>query len=82
VLVLMAPLVLVPFANTLPAVGIILLALGMAERDGVVILVGYFVTLFAALFVGTLLYLAAKAGSDPHAAWHSLLAMLHRLIGG
>jgi len=82
VLVLMAPLVLVPFANTLPAMGIILLALGMAERDGVVILLGYFTTLLAALFVGTLLYLAARAGSDPHAAWHSLLATLHRLAGG
>jgi hypothetical protein len=82
VLVLMAPLVLVPFANTLPAIGIILLALGMAERDGVVILLGYFTTIFAALFVGTLLYLAARAGSDPHAAWHSLLGILHRLIDG
>jgi len=34
VLVLMAPLPLVPFANTLPAIGVILLCLGMAERDG------------------------------------------------
>jgi hypothetical protein len=81
VLVLMAPLVLVPFANTLPALGIILLALGMAERDGVVILLGYVVTLFAALFVGGLLYLAARAGSDPHAAWHSLLTTVQRLVG-
>jgi hypothetical protein len=82
VLVLMAPLVLVPFANTLPALGIILLALGLAERDGVVILAGYLVTLFAALFVGGLLYLAARAGSDPQAAWHSLLEILHRAFGG
>lgn len=82
VLVLMAPLVLVPFANTLPALGIILLALGMAERDGVVILLGYFVTLFAALFVGTLLYLAAKAGSDPLAAWESLRTVARNFFGG
>jgi hypothetical protein len=81
VLVLMAPLVLVPFANTLPALGIILLALGMAERDGVVILLGYGVTLFAALFVGGLLYLAARAGSDPLAAWESLRTFAHGYFG-
>src|SRR5512141_1739621 len=33
VLVLMAPLPLVPLANTLPALGIILLSLGLAERE-------------------------------------------------
>jgi len=82
VLVLMAPLPLVPFANTLPALGIILLSLGMAERDGVVIALGYAVTLFAALFVGSLLYLAWRAGSDPQAAWQSMLAMLHGIAGG
>jgi hypothetical protein len=79
VLVLMAPLPLVPFANTLPAMGVILLCLGMAERDGVAILLGYAVTLFAAAFVGTLLWLAAKAGSDPQAAWHQLREFLQAL---
>ena len=82
VLVLMAPLPLVPFANTLPAIGVILLCLGMAERDGVVILLGHAVTLFATTFVGTLLWLAAKAGSDPRAAWHALATLLQRLAGG
>src|SRR5512143_1203967 len=75
VLVLMAPLPLVPLANTLPALGIILLSLGLAERDGVVIALGYAVTLFAALFVGSLLYLAVEAGIDPQAAWHSMLTI-------
>jgi hypothetical protein len=79
VLVLMAPLPLVPFANTLPAMGVILLCLGMAERDGVAILLGYAVTLFAAAFVGTLLWLAAKAGSDPQAAWQQLREFLQAL---
>jgi len=79
VLVLMAPLPLVPFANTLPAIGIILLCLGMAERDGVVILLGHAATLVAAAFVGTLLWLAAKAGSNPHAAWEAFKALLDRL---
>ncbi len=79
VLVLMAPLPLVPFANTLPAIGVILLCLGMAERDGVVILLGHLATLIAAAFVGTLLWLAAKAGSDPQVAWNQLLSFLHAL---
>ena len=82
VLVLMAPLPLVPFANTAPAIGIILLCLGMAERDGAVILLGYLVTLLAAMFVGTLLYFAAKAGSDPMAAWERLLSMVQLITGG
>jgi hypothetical protein len=82
VLVLMAPLPLVPFANTLPAVGVILLCFGMAERDGLVILLGYVVALLASVYVGTLLWLAARAGSDPRAAWEALTALLGRLAGG
>ncbi len=78
---LMAPLPLVPFANTLPGIGIILLCLGMAERDGVVILLGYAVTLLSALFVGTLLWFAAKAGSDPMAAWESLVTLIRGVVG-
>lgn len=81
VLALMAPLPLVPFANTAPAVGIILLCIGMAERDGVVILLGHVVTLLAAVFVGTLLYFAAKAGSDPMAAWEKIVALAQGAFG-
>ena len=81
VLVLMAPLPLVPFANTLPAIGVILLSLGIAERDGHVIVLGYLVTIVAAVFVGGLLYLAIRAGSDPYAAWESLRALLGRYFG-
>jgi hypothetical protein len=82
VLLLMAPLPLVPFANTLPGIGIILLCLGMAERDGAVILLGYVVTLLSALYVGTLLWFAAKAGSDPRAAWETLVTLVRGVIGG
>jgi hypothetical protein len=81
VLLLMAPLPFVPFANTLPAIGIILLCLGMAERDGVVIVAGYVVALVSAVYVGALLYFAAKAGSDPRAAWDALVALAGRLLG-
>ena len=81
VVALMAPLPLVPFANTAPAIGIILLCIGMAERDGVVILLGHVVTLLAAIFVGTLLYFAAKAGSDPMAAWEKIVALAQGVFG-
>jgi hypothetical protein len=81
-LLLMAPLPFVPFANTLPGVGIILLCLGMAERDGLVILLGHATTLLSAAFIGTLLWFAAKAGSDPVAAWHSLVALVQGFLGG
>jgi hypothetical protein len=69
----------VPFGNTVPAVGIILLCLGMAERDGVVILCGYAMTLVASIVVGTLLWLAATLGNDPQGAWDALLTFLRRL---
>jgi len=81
VLALMAPLPLVPFANTTPAIGVILLCLGMAERDGVVILLGHVVTLLAAIFVGTLLYFAAKAGSNPAAVWEKIVALAQGVFG-
>jgi len=81
VLALMAPLPLVPFANTAPAIGIILLCIGMAERDGAVIVLGHLVTLLAAIFVGTLLFFAAKAGSDPMAAWEKIVALAQGAFG-
>lgn len=51
VLLLLAPLPLVPLAGTLPAMAIMLLALGMAERDGAVILVGHAMTIVATVYV-------------------------------
>jgi hypothetical protein len=62
VLLLMAPIPLVPFVNSLPALAIILLCFGMAERDGAVILIGYAVTLLSALYVGGLVVLVFYAG--------------------
>ena len=41
VLLLMAPMPLVPFVNSMPALAIMLLCFGMAERDGGVIALGY-----------------------------------------
>ena len=65
--------------HALPAVDVILLCLGMAERDGLVILLGYVVSLLSTAYVGTLLWLAARAGSDPAAAWDAFTALIGRL---
>ena len=72
VLLLMAPLPLIPLANTLPGIAIMLLALGMAERDGVVILIGYLVTVISAIYVGVLLALVVYAGMNAGAAIEAL----------
>lgn len=62
VLLLMAPIPLVPFINSIPAFAIMLLCFGMAERDGAVIALGYFVTVVATVYVGGLVLLAIYAG--------------------
>ena len=54
---LMAPFGFVPFSNTFPAVAILFLAIGLLQRDGVCILLGYlanFATIiyFAILIAG------------------------------
>ena len=82
VLALMAPLPLIPLANTLPGIGIILLCLGMAERDGVLLLLGHLVALVSVLYVGTLLYFAAKAGSNPQATLDMVLQLFENMFGG
>jgi hypothetical protein len=68
VLLLMAPLPLVPFVNTLPAFAIMLLCFGMAERDGGVILLGYLMTLVSTVYVGGLVVLVFYAGMRHEAA--------------
>ncbi|MCU0760123.1 MAG: exopolysaccharide biosynthesis protein [Steroidobacteraceae bacterium] len=62
-LVLMLPLPLVPFTNTIPALAVVLLSIGMVERDGIVIVLGYLATLAGALYCGTIAWAAWKAGS-------------------
>jgi hypothetical protein len=72
VLLLMAPLPLVPFVNSLPALAIILLCFGMAERDGAVIAMGYFVSLVSLAYVGGLMLLVFYAGMHHQAALEML----------
>ena len=62
VLLLMAPIPLVPFVNSIPALAIMLLCFGMAERDGAVIALGYVTTLLSAAYVGGLIFLIFYAG--------------------
>jgi len=54
-ILLIFPLGLVPFSNTLPAWGILLLAAGLLQRDGVLILLGYL------FLLGTVVYFSALA---------------------
>jgi hypothetical protein len=62
VLLLMAPIPLVPLVNSVPALAVLLLCFGMAERDGLVIAIGYFTTFVAAVYVGGLIFLLFYVG--------------------
>lgn len=61
-LLLMAPFGLVPFSNTAPAVAILLLTMGMLQRDGLFILLGYLGTVLTVVYFSVLLYAAWRAG--------------------
>ncbi len=47
----------IPFSNTFPALSIFLLAAGMMERDGLVVLAGYFMGVFAWAYLAAWLVL-------------------------
>jgi hypothetical protein len=67
-LLMMAPLPL-PLSNTLPAYGVLFLALGSVERDGYIVLAGYLMVLL------TLCYFSAvgiMGGMGASALWFSL----------
>lgn len=81
VLLLMAPLPFVPFANTLPAIAIILLCLGMAERDGVLLLVGYLVAAVSGAYIGALLWLVLHAGLNLDGIVGQISDWFSRLVG-
>ena len=54
-LLLMAPFGFVPFSNTLPALALILLSVGMMQRDGGLVLFGYIATTATVLYFGLLI---------------------------
>ncbi|RMH88392.1 exopolysaccharide biosynthesis protein [Lysobacter pythonis] len=64
-LLLMAPFGFVPFSNTLPAVALLLLAVGFIQRDGGSVLLGHLANL------GTVIYFAILIGGGT-AALHQL----------
>lgn len=66
---LMAPFGLIPFSNTLPALAILLLALGLLQRDGVCILLGHLANIATIVYFG---FLIAGGGV-------ALRELLHRL---
>jgi hypothetical protein len=60
---LLMPLPMIPFSNTIPALGIALLALGMVERDGALIVLGHLVSLAGAAYVAGIFWAAWRAGN-------------------
>lgn len=62
-LLLMAPLGPIPFSNTAPAVGILLLTVGLLQRDGLFVLLGYLGLVLTVVYFCVLGYLAWAGGS-------------------
>ena len=65
-LLLMAPLGLIPFSNTLPGIAILLLAAGISQRDGLVVLAGYVMVVLTIVYFAALAFLAYSAGQTFH----------------
>jgi hypothetical protein len=61
-LLLMVPFGFVPFSNTLPAIAILLLALGLLERDGWLIVGGHLMNVATIIYFGSLVAGAVAAG--------------------
>jgi hypothetical protein len=61
---LIFPLGLVPFSNTLPGLAILFLSLGLLERDGVFIVLGYAMNLATIVYFGVLALSALLAGQS------------------
>jgi hypothetical protein len=53
-LLLMAPFGLIPFSNTLPALALLFLAVGLLQRDGLCVLFGHLLNVVSALYFAVL----------------------------
>lgn len=62
-LLLIFPLGLIPFSNTLPAFAILFMAVGILQRDGVFVLLGYVMLVVTLLYFGGLALAAVAAGN-------------------
>lgn len=54
-LLLMAPLSFLPFSNTIPAIALLLYAIGFIQRDGGAVLAGHVAQLVSVVYFGTVL---------------------------
>lgn len=61
---LMAPLGFIPFSNTLPGVAVLLLSMGVSQRDGLIVLGGYVMIGLTVLYFGGLAFAAYMAGQN------------------
>ncbi len=81
VVVLMAPLPFVPFANMLPAIAVILLCLGIAERDGFLIIAGYVVAVASTAYIGWLMWFVVQAGMNADGIYGRIMGFFSRFFG-
>ncbi len=61
---LMMPLSIIPFSNTLPGVAILLLSAGISQRDGLVVAGGYLMIVLTLVYFAVLAWLAFAAGQS------------------
>ncbi|HEU4522153.1 MAG TPA: exopolysaccharide biosynthesis protein [Thermoanaerobaculia bacterium] len=59
---LIFPLGGVPFSNTLPAIGVLLVAAGITQRDGLFVVSGYVMLLLSTAYFAVLAWLVFRAG--------------------
>jgi hypothetical protein len=60
-LFLMAPLAFIPFSNTLPALAILLLSIGILQHDGIFILLGYLFLVVTSFYFALIALMGAQA---------------------
>jgi hypothetical protein len=61
-ILLMFPLGLIPLSNTLPGIAILLLSLGIIQRDGLMVAGGYLFLIATTVYFTVLAYMAFAAG--------------------
>lgn len=57
---LMAPLAFIPFSNTLPALSILLLSIGLLQEDGILVALAYILLLATALYFSLIIFAGAN----------------------
>jgi hypothetical protein len=60
-LLLMAPLAFIPFSNTLPALAILLLSIGILQHDGVFVLLGYLFLILTVFYFALIALMGVQA---------------------